>query len=114
MALASFRAQQRGNAAGIVLTLVLVLGLLGLGGWLVSQDLLKQGTDSPLASLPASLGVVAGPDPIEPVMGTPTLQSAAAYEVKNNILDIDMSEYAGYGGLVVAPGGPGAPPPASF
>ncbi|MBH2031732.1 MAG: OmpA family protein [Pseudomonadales bacterium] len=113
MALASFRPQQRGSAAGIVLTLVLVLGLLGLGGWLVSQDLLKQGADSTLASLPASLGVVAGPDPIEPVMGTPTLQSAAAYEVKNNILDIDMSEYAGYGGLIVANGGL-APNPESF
>ena len=91
MDLSSFRQRQRGNAAGKLLTIVLVLGLLGLGGWLVSQDLLKQGADSTLASLPASLGVVAGPASIEPVMGTPTLQSAAAYEVKNNILDIDMS-----------------------
>src|SRR3989338_6586717 len=106
MYLSSFRQRQRGNAAGKLLTIVLVLGLLGLGGWLVSKDMLKQGGDSPLSSLPSSLGGgVAVPEPAEPVIGTPVLQSAAPYEMKNNIIDIDMSEYAGYGGLIVANGG---------
>ena len=106
MDLSSFRQRQRGNAAGKLLTIVLVLGLLGLGGWLVSKDMLKQGGDSPLSSLPSSLGGgVAVPEPAEPVTGTPVLQSAAPYEMKNNIIDIDMSEYAGYGGLIVANGG---------
>ncbi|WP_415753846.1 phosphate ABC transporter substrate-binding/OmpA family protein [Pseudomonas leptonychotis] len=99
------RQRQQGNAAGKLLTIVLVLGLLGLGGWLVSKDMLEDGADSVLSGLPASLGVTAGPTPVEPVSGTPTLQSAAAYEMKNNIIDIDMSEYAGYGGLIVANGG---------
>ncbi|UUY09358.1 phosphate ABC transporter substrate-binding/OmpA family protein [Pseudomonas sp. J452] len=106
MDLSSFRQRQRGNAAGKLLTIVLVLGLLGLGGWLVSKDMLKQGGDSPVASLPSSLGGgVAVPEPAEPVTGTPVLQSAAPYEMKNNIIDIDISEYAGYGGLIVANGG---------
>ena len=106
MYLSSFLQRQRGNAAGKLLTIVLVLGLLGLGGWLVSKDMLKQGGDSPLSSLPSSLGGgVAVPEPTEPVIGTPVLQSAAPYEMKNNIIDIDMSEYAGYGGLIVANGG---------
>lgn len=100
------RLRQRGSAAGKLLTIVLVLGLLGLGGWLVTKDMLKQGGDSPLAGLPSSLtGGTAAPDPVEPVTGTPVLQSAAPYEMKNNIIDIDMSEYAGYGGLIVANGG---------
>ncbi|SDH32377.1 NitT/TauT family transport system substrate-binding protein [Pseudomonas benzenivorans] len=97
--------RQRGNAAGKLLTIVLVLGLLGLGAWLVGKDLLEQGGDSPLVSLPASLGGGSGPAPLEPVTGTPTLQSAAPYEMKGNIIDVDISEYAGYGGLIVANGG---------
>jgi NitT/TauT family transport system substrate-binding protein len=97
--------RQRGSAAGKLITTVLVLGLLGLGGWLVSKDMLKGG-DSPLSSLPSSLGGgTAAPEPAEPVTGTPVLQSAAPYEMKNNIIDIDISEYAGYGGLIVANGG---------
>ena len=45
------------------------------------------------------------PAPIEPVDGTPTLEAAATYEPKDNVLQIDISEYAGYGGLIVANGG---------
>src|SRR3990167_3212794 len=108
------RARQRGNAAGKLLTILLVLGLLGLGAWLVGKDMLKDGGDSVLGGLPASLGVAGGPEPVEPVSGTPTLQSAAPYEIKNNIIDVDISEYAGYGGLIVANGGGGAPPPGVF
>ena len=69
--------QQRGNAAGKLLTILLVLGLLALGAWLVGKDMLEQGGDSPLASLPSSLGGASLPSPVEPVSGTPTLQSAA-------------------------------------
>ena len=100
------RRRQRGNAAGKLLTVLLVLGLLGLGGWLVSKDMLEKGGSSPLAGLPASIGGGADvPQPAEPVTGTPVLQSAAPYEMKDNIVDIDISEYAGYGGLIVANGG---------
>src|SRR3990167_2539980 len=107
------RARQRGNAAGKLLTILLVLGLLGLGAWLVGKDMLKDGGDSVLGGLPASLGVAGGPEPVEPVSGTPTLQSAAPYEMQGNIVDVDISEYAGYGGLIVANGGL-APNPESF
>ena len=104
MYLSSLR--QRGSAAGKLITIVLVVGLLGLGGWLVSKDMLEKGGDSPLAGLPASMGGSGdAPQPAEPVTGTPVLQSAAPYEMKNNIIDIDISEYAGYGGLIVANGG---------
>lgn len=107
------RLRQRGSAAGKLLTIVLVLGLLGLGGWLVSKDMLQKNGDSPLGSLTSAVSSVAVPQPSEPVIGTPKLQSAAPYEMKNNIIDIDLSEYAGYGGLIVANGGL-APNPESF
>ena len=45
------------------------------------------------------------PSPIEPVTGTPTLEAANTFVPKDNILRIDISEYAGYGGLIVANGG---------
>ncbi|TBU91195.1 phosphate ABC transporter substrate-binding/OmpA family protein [Phytopseudomonas dryadis] len=92
--------RQRGSVAGKLLTAVLVLGLIGLGGWLLTKDSLPGG-GNPLATITGS-GV---PQPSEPVVGTPTLQSAAPYEMKNNIIDVDISEYAGYGGLILANGG---------
>lgn len=107
------RWRQRGSAAGKLLTIVLVLGLIGLGGWLVSKDMLQKNGDSPLGSLTSAVSNAAVPQPSEPVIGTPKLQSAAPYEMKNNIIDIDLSEYAGYGGLIVANGGL-APNPESF
>lgn len=107
------RWRQRGSAAGKLLTIVLVLGLIGLGGWLVSKDMLQKNGDSPLGSLTTAVTSAAVPQPSEPVIGTPKLQSAAPYEMKNNIIDIDLSEYAGYGGLIVANGGL-APNPESF
>ena len=45
------------------------------------------------------------PTPIEPVTGTPTLEAANAFVPKDDIIRIDISEYAGYGGLIVANGG---------
>ncbi|MEK1907991.1 MAG: phosphate ABC transporter substrate-binding/OmpA family protein [Pseudomonas sp.] len=107
------RWRQRGSAAGKLLTIVLVLGLIGLGGWLVSKDMLQKNAASPLGSLTSAVTSAAVPQPSEPVIGTPKLQSAAPYEMKNNIIDIDLSEYAGYGGLIVANGGL-APNPESF
>ena len=51
--------------------------------------------------------------PIEPVVGTPPLEAAATYTPKDGVLQIDISEYAGYGGLIVANGGL-EPNPESF
>ncbi|MGH8353350.1 MAG: phosphate ABC transporter substrate-binding/OmpA family protein [Pseudomonas sp.] len=99
------RRQQRGNSAGKLLTILLILGLLGLGAWLVGKDMLKDGGTAVVPGLSETLGIAAAPEPIEPVAGTPTLQSAATYQPKDNILEVDISEYAGYGGLILANGG---------
>jgi NitT/TauT family transport system substrate-binding protein len=105
----------RGSAAGNIITLVLLLGIVGLGAWLwlgkkpdSSSDSAPQ-TSSRDAAAKADNGIATpdgdAPAPIEPVVGTPTLEMANAYVPKDNTIRIDISEYAGYGGLIVANGG---------
>src|SRR5262245_45795737 len=100
----------RGSVLGNVLTGILILGLIGLGTWLVlknrntdaAADAASTSTDSAPAAV-APQGAV--PVPIEPITGTPVLEATAPYTPKDKIVEIDLSEYAGYGGLIVANGG---------
>ena len=107
----------RGSAAGNLLTLLLVLALVGLGAWLVLKNRAEQAAPKAGAGGPPAGGVTPPqgkvPQPIEPLTGPPQLAAPAAYEPKNGVLEIDISEYAGYGGLIVANGGMG-PSPDSF
>lgn len=100
--------RSRGSAAGNIITVILLLGLIGLGAYLwlgkkSPDDSAGSARDGDAASSVAPDGEA--PTPIEPVVGTPTLEAAAAYVPKDNTLQIDISEYAGYGGLIVANGG---------
>jgi NitT/TauT family transport system substrate-binding protein len=97
----------RGSAIGNILTAILVLGLIGLGAWLVlknrnaASEQAAANDSAPAAEAPQG----DAPQPIEPVTGTPVLDAAAPYVPKDKIVEIDLSEYAGYGGLIVANGG---------
>lgn len=110
---------QRGSAAGNIITLLLLVGIIGLGAylWLGKQG--GEGSESAnnsgasTSQSKASSGDGDAPAPIEPVTGSPTLEAAAAYVPKDGVLQIDISEYAGYGGLIVANGGM-EPNPDSF
>jgi NitT/TauT family transport system substrate-binding protein len=108
-----------GSPWGKLVTLALVLGLMALGAWLVMRDLGDGGKDGgatasgAAAEASATAGGDEAPTPIEPLMAVPTLDRAAAYEPRDKIVDVDISEYAGYAGLVVANGGL-APNPDSF
>jgi NitT/TauT family transport system substrate-binding protein len=103
----SSRRAARGSAIGNIITFVLLIGLIGLGVYLlVGKDkppeeaaTTAEGTARPQAPEGDA------PEPIEPVDGTPTLEAAATYTPKDGVLQIDISEYAGYGGLIVANGG---------
>jgi NitT/TauT family transport system substrate-binding protein len=105
----------RGSAIGNILTAIFILGLLGLGAWLVLKNRGANDSDAPSSDArPAAVAPTGdAPTPIEPVTGTPTLEAAAPYAPKDKIVEIDISEYAGYGGLIVANGGL-APNPESF
>jgi len=112
------RSRSRGSTAGNLITLLLLLGIVGLGVYLW----LGKGTkDQPTAAAPGATTTAVdnsaadanAPVPIEPVTGTPPLEAAATYTPKDGVLQIDISEYAGYGGLIVANGGL-EPNPESF
>ncbi len=105
----------RGSAAGNIITLLLLVGIVGLGAWLWlgkkeepktgrrSAEPAQRSRRKPTAALPNPRAT--RPSPIEPVTGTPTLEAANTFVPKDNMLRIDISEYAGYGGLIVANGG---------
>ena len=86
---------------------MLLVGLIGLGVYLLmSRDdgASSDGQTAQSAQRPAAPEGDA-PEPIEPVDGTPSLEAAGTYTPKDGTLQIDISEYAGYGGLIVANGG---------
>lgn len=108
------RLKHRGSAAGNLITLLLLLGIIGLGVYLWLGKKAPDGADTASSSTGTTSSQTAtadksadggAPAPIEPVTGTPSLEAAAAYTPKDNVLQIDISEYAGYGGLIVANGG---------
>ena len=108
----SSRRFSRGSAAGNLITLLLLVGVVGLGVWLWLGKKTEPAPDAAQStSTPAKpdKGIAKpngdAPSPIEPVTGTPTLEAANAFVPKDNVLRIDISEYAGYGGLIVANGG---------
>lgn len=105
---------QRGSAAGNIITLLLLVGIIGLGIYLWLGKKGGDGTESASSTAGTQTSQTTGkaksddggaPTPIEPVTGTPSLEAAATYVPKDNVLQIDISEYAGYGGLIVANGG---------
>lgn len=101
--------RSRGGAAGNIITAILIIGLIALGGWLVLKNRAeKEPGPGPGASDGRPAAVASSgdaPTPIEPVTGTPVLEAAAPYVPKDKTIQIDISEYAGYGGLIVANGG---------
>jgi NitT/TauT family transport system substrate-binding protein len=111
----------RGAAAGVLVTFLLALALVGLGAWLLLRRAPTPAPASGAAGAPAGPAAAPGPrapagkipTPIEPVTGLPPLAAAAPYLVKDGVVEVDLSEYAGYGGLIVANGGL-EPSPDSF
>lgn len=105
--------RQCGSAAGNVITLLLLVGIVGLGLWLWLGKKHEAAGGAASTGTPSAQSASGGPKsddtdapkPIEPVTGTPTLEAANTYVPKDNVLRIDISEYAGYGGLIVANGG---------
>src|SRR5688572_25838618 len=88
----------------IVLT-ILVLGVVGLGVWKWWDKLAtsprtgqqaQTGSDDD-KSTPAAL--------VETQIEVPPLAAPAVYQPKDNVVDVELSEYAGYAGFIVANGG---------
>ncbi len=88
----------------IVLT-ILVLGVVGLGVWKWWDKL----ATSPRTGQPAQAG--SGDEKstpatlVETQVEVPPLAAPAVYQPKDNIVDVELSEYAGYAGFIVANNG---------
>ena len=97
----------------IVLTL-LILGVLGFGVWKWLPQLTSQGSNPPTASQTSAPGqtrtesvtaTVQAAELVETQSEVPKLAASGAYQPKDNTVEIELSEYAGYAGLIVANGG---------
>ncbi|MEA3208151.1 MAG: NitT/TauT family transport system substrate-binding protein [Chthoniobacter sp.] len=87
---------------GKILSVLIIAGLIGLGGYVV---LLKSKTQAPKPGEEAAAPGATATAVVEPQTETPRLPAAAAYVPKGNVVEIELSEYAGYAGLIAANGG---------
>ncbi|MBM4247319.1 MAG: hypothetical protein FJ148_26615 [Deltaproteobacteria bacterium] len=109
----------RPTALGRFLSFVLVAGLIGLGLWMVRDRLpLEQlglgGLVAPSTDDGGGDAAAPGDDAaddegsagtVEVLAEMPRLDAAAPYEPKDGVVEIEISEYAGYAGLIAANGG---------
>src|SRR4051812_18344795 len=87
---------------GKLFSVLLILGLVGLGAWVMLRHSAKGGG---VGGQPAAAAKFDTTGIVETQTSVPALDRAAAYVPKDNIIDIELSEYAGYGGLIAANGG---------
>ena len=95
--------QPRFTALGRLVSLVLVAGLIGLGIYMVRDRIglgNKEAGDAPSESGGGSAPVVQ-----DVKVEVPKLSPPAAFQFKDNTVPIEISEYAGYAGLIAANGG---------
>ncbi len=90
--------QPRFTALGKLISIVLVAGLIALGVYMIRRG----GTDSPATTATES---GTAPEVAEVKVEVPKLSPPAPFQLKDNIVPIEISEYAGYAGLIAANGG---------
>jgi NitT/TauT family transport system substrate-binding protein len=97
----------------VVLTL-LILGAAGLGAykWWDKLNPAAKPAGSATATAPGSAPTASKAAPaldaadfVSPLFACPLLPPAGAYIAKDNTIDLELSEYAGYSGIIVANGG---------
>jgi NitT/TauT family transport system substrate-binding protein len=92
--------QPRFTMLGKLISVVLVLGLVGLGVYMIRSRSGGAPGAPPDADKPG-----AAPEVTEVKVEVPRLSPPAAFQFKDNIVPIEISEYAGYAGLIAANGG---------
>jgi len=86
---------------GKALSFLIIVALLGVGGFVILKKFKSDGTRPTTVSTSGD----AKNEVIEPMTETPRLPSAAPFVPKDNVVAIELSEYAGYAGLIAANGG---------
>ena len=90
--------QPRFTFLGWVASIVLIGGLVALGAFMVLRNRGDAGKSAEKSEADA-------PAVSEVKVEVPKLSPAGAFQLKDNIVPIEISEYAGYAGLIVANGG---------
>jgi NitT/TauT family transport system substrate-binding protein len=101
------------TSRGKFLLTILILGIVGLGlfKWyqrLGQTDLASPSVPPPAATtneIPGSVATESVPELVPTQFTVPALATPSLYQPKNNIIDVELSEYAGYAGLIAANGG---------
>src|SRR5688500_13999669 len=93
----------RFTTLGKLISIVLVAGLIALG----VRMLLPRGGETEPLTAPGSEPAAEGGEPAisEVQVTVPKLSPPAPFQYKDNIVPIEISEYAGYAGLIAANGG---------
>ena len=94
--------QPRFTILGKLISIVLVLGLVGLGVYMIRG---RSGGGSSTTTAEKPGGGTAAPEVTDVKVEVPRLSPPAAFQFKDNIVPIEISEYAGYAGLIAANGG---------
>ena len=92
--------QPRFTILGKLFSVVLVLGLIGLGVYMIRSRSAAGPSESPAAEKSGGTAEVT-----EVKVEVPRLSPPAPFVLKDNIVPIEISEYAGYSGLIAANGG---------
>jgi NitT/TauT family transport system substrate-binding protein len=88
---------------GKLISILLVAGLIAMGVWLLLPEFGPPATTEQQAQEEAA--DAEEPAVSEVQMQVPTLSPAAPFNYRDNIVPIEISEYAGYAGLIAANGG---------
>jgi NitT/TauT family transport system substrate-binding protein len=92
--------QPRFTVLGKLISTLMVVGLIGLGVYM-----LRSGRSTNQGETPSNTATTTGADVAEVKAEVPKLSPPAAVQFKDNIVPIEISEYAGYAGLIAANGG---------
>jgi NitT/TauT family transport system substrate-binding protein len=94
-------AEPRFTALGKLLSIVLIGGLIALGAYMVAN----RNASVPADTATESPEDASSPEVAEVQVEVPRLAPPAAFQLKDNIVPVEISEYAGYAGLIAANGG---------
>ena len=93
----------RFTGLGKFVSVLLVAALIGLGAWMLRGMWSGSGGGTDTADKGTSGG--AAPEVAEVKVSVPTLAAPGQVQLKDNVVPIEISEYAGYAGLIAANGG---------
>jgi NitT/TauT family transport system substrate-binding protein len=94
-------AEPRFTLLGKLVSIVLIAGLITLGGYMIMQ---RRGS-APSQSATDAPAPADAPEVAEVQVEVPRLAPPAPVQITDNIVPIEISEYAGYAGLIAANGG---------